>query len=222
VAHMTKGELRDDPVLEQIQRGVAFAEHNARWLIAGAVVVIAAVVGGVALHRASLRSASEANQFLVEAQAAYLQGNYSAAESQLKEMLQSYGRSSAAAGAQLTMGDVLLAQGRADEALKAYEAAAARGGKDPLVAAGAERGRGASLEDLSRFADASQAFEKAAGLGTLGQVADLISAGRTALLAGDAPRAKALLDRAKQADKTSENLADINTWMARVDAATPQ
>jgi predicted negative regulator of RcsB-dependent stress response len=222
VAHMTKGELREDPVLEQIQRGVAFAEQNARWLIAGAVIVVAAVVGFMALHRGSLRSESEAGQLLVEAQASYLQGNASAAESQLKEMLQSHGRSRAAAGAQLTLGDVLLAQSRPEEALKAYQEAFAHGAKDPLVAPAAERGQGAALEDLTRYAEASQTYEKAAGMSALGSIGDLISAARTALLAGDAPRAKTLLERAKQADATSDYLGDINALTARVDAASPQ
>jgi hypothetical protein len=47
---------------------------------------------------------------------------------------------------------------------------------------------------------------------------DLIAAARTALQGGDPARAKTLLDRAKLADKQSENLADINTYQARIEA----
>lgn len=219
---MTKEELREDPILEQIQRGVSFAQHNARWLIAGALVVIAVVVGTIALQRGRVRGDREAAQYLVEAQAGYLQGNHAAAETQLREMLQSYGRSKLAGAAQLTLGDVLLAQSRPQDALKAYEAAAGKAGGDLELAAAAQRGQGAALEDAGRVADASQAYEKAASNPSLSQVMDLIAAARTALQAGDPARAKTLLERAKQADKQFQNQNEINTYQARVDAALPR
>jgi len=219
--HMTKEELREDPVLEQIQRGVAFAEHNARWLIIGAVIVVAAVAGGVALHRGQLRAQRDASQYLLEGQGAYLQGNYSAAETQLKEMLQTYGRSPSAPAAQITLGDALMAQQRPEEALQAYQSAEGRAGRDPLLAAAAQRGQAAALEDLGRLPEASQAYEKAAGIGTLGQVQDLIAAARTALQASDPARAKSLLERAKKADRGSENLGEITAYTARADVAQP-
>jgi len=220
--HMTKEELREDPVLEQIQRGVAFAQQNTRWLIAGAVVVIAVIVGVFALQRGRVRAEREAGQFLVEAQVGYLQGNYAAAETQLKEMLQSYGRTRAAGAAQLTLGDALLAQSRPDEALKAYEAASGKTGRDAELGAAAQRGRAAALEDLGRLPEASGAYEKAATLGTLGRVTDLIAAARTALQGGDPARAKTLLDRAKQADTKSQSAGEIGVYMARIEAAQPQ
>jgi predicted negative regulator of RcsB-dependent stress response len=219
---MTKEELREDPVLEQIQRGVSFAQHHARWLILGALVVIALVIGTIALQRGRVRGDREAAQYLVEAQAGYLQGNHAAAETQLREMLQSYGHSKYAGAAQLTLGDVLLAQGRAGDALKAYQTAAEKAGGDLELAAAAQRGQGAAMEDAGRVADASQAYEKAASNPSLSQATDLIAAARTALQAGDAPRAKTLLERAKQVDKQFQNQSEINTYQARVDAALPR
>jgi tetratricopeptide (TPR) repeat protein len=221
VAHALRIE-REDPVLEQIQRGVSFAQHHARWLIAGALVVIAVVIGTIALQRSRVRGDREAGQYLIESQAGYLQGNYAAAETQLKEMLQSYGRSKLAGPAQLTLGDVLLAQGRPEEALKAYQAAAGKAGGDVELAAAAQRGQGAAMEDAGRVADASQAYEQAASHPSLSQVPDLIAAARTALQAGDPARAKTLLERAKQADKQFQNQTEISTYQARVDAAQPK
>jgi tetratricopeptide (TPR) repeat protein len=219
---MTKEELREDPVLEQIQRGVSFAQHHARWLLAGALVVIAVVIGTLALQRGRVRGDREAAQYLVESQAGYLQGNYAAAETQLKEMLQSYGRSRYAGAAQLTLGDVLLAQGRPGDALKAYQAAAGKAGGDVELAAAAQRGQGAALEDVGRVAEASQAYEKAASNPSLSLVMDLIAAARTALQTGDAARAKTLLERAKVADEQFQNQNEINGYQARINAVLPK
>lgn len=219
---MTKDELREDPVLEQIQRGVAFAQHHARWLIAGALVVIAVVVGTLALQRSRAHGDRQAAQYLIESQAGYLQGNYAAAETQLKEMLATYGRSKLAGPAQLTLGDVLLAQGRPQDALQAYEAAAEKAGGDSELAAAALRGQGAALEDVGRAADASQAYEKAAAKPSLSQVTDLIAAARAAVEAGDPARAKGLLERAKTLDAQFQSQNEINAQMARVDAVLPK
>jgi len=219
---MTKEELREDPVLEQIQRGVSFAQHNARWLIAGALVVVAIVIGTIALQRGRVRGDREAAQYLIESQAGYLQGNYAAAETQLKEMLQSYGRSRYAGQAQLTLGDVYLAQARPQDALQAYQAAAGKAGGDVELAAAAQRGQGAALEDAGRTAEASQAYEKAAASPSLSQVGDLIAAARTALQAGDPPRAKTLLDRAKAADTQLQSQTEISGLLARVQALLPK
>jgi tetratricopeptide (TPR) repeat protein len=215
---MTKEELREDPVLEQLQRALSFGQQHARWLVAGVLVAAAVVIGILALQRGRQSAEREGSRYLIEAQAAYLTGNYAAAETQLKEMLQSHGRTRAAATAQVTLGDALMALGRPEEALKAYEAG---GGKaaEPMIRAAALRGQATAQEDLGRHAEASQLFEKAAAETPLARAADLIAAARTALQAGDAARAGAMLDRAKEADRASENTAEISAYRARVEAA---
>jgi predicted negative regulator of RcsB-dependent stress response len=215
---MTKDELREDPVLERIQSFMRFAEHNVRWFIAGAIVVVLVIVATFALQRGQANTAREAAQALTEGQASYLQGNYPMAESQLRQVIDQYGNSRAAGIARIFLGHALLDQARPEDALAAYTEATGKVGADPELKAAANRGRGAALRDLGRFDEASRAYEEASGLGTLQRVDDLIAAGRTALRGGDAARAKELLGRVKT-DEAGDRSGQIGFLMAEAEAA---
>jgi len=218
VPHMTKEELREDPVLERIQKTISFAERHSRWLIGGAVLVVAVIVGLSLLHRAQVRGEREAARLLMDAQASFLQNNLPAAESQFQQIIDSYGGTSAGVAARIYMGDVLRALDRPEEALRMYEQAAGKA-DDPLLETGAARGRAAAYEDLGRFAEASEAYERAAASAPFLQADDLVAAGRTALRAGDAARAKTILEQARdkvQGDRRSE----LALLLAKAEAAT--
>jgi predicted negative regulator of RcsB-dependent stress response len=217
-AHMTKDELREDPVLERIQSFMRFAEHNVRWFIAGAIVVVVVIVAVFALQRGQTRTAREAGQALTEGQASYLQGNYPMAESQLRQVIDQYGSTKAAGVAQIFLGHTLLDEARPEDALEAYTKATGKVGDDPELKAAVSRGRGAALRDLGRFDEASRAYEEASGIGALQRVDDLIAAGRAALRAGDAARAKELLGRVKT-DEAGDRSGQIGFLMAEAEAA---
>jgi tetratricopeptide (TPR) repeat protein len=216
VPHMTKDELRQDPVLERMQSLLRLGERHSRWLIGGLIVIVAVIVGVGALHRAQLRGQREGARYLAEAQASYLRGNLSAAESQLRQVVDSYGGTAAGQMARVYLGDVLQALGRTDEALRLYEKES--GSDNPVLKTAALRGSAAALEDLGRLAEASQAYERASAAAPFLQADDLIGAGRTALKAGDAARAKGFFEQA-QKEVGSERFAEIALLLAEAEAA---
>lgn len=217
-AHMSKDELREDPILERIQSLVGFGERNVRWLIAAAVVVAIAIIAVIALQKGQARSGREAAQALSEAQASYFSSNYAMAESQLRELLDDYGGSSVAGAAQLFLGHAQRDQARPSDALEAYARAVDKLGGDPELQSAAYRGRATALLDLGRFDEASRAFEDAAQRTSLQRVDDLLAAGRAALRAGDAARAKQLLGGITDKD-AGDRIAQVHFLQAQADAS---
>lgn len=205
MSRMTKEELREDPVLERIQWFVDFTQNNARWIGLGAVIVVVVVVGVIMLDRSNKRSEAEAEQLLRAGQTFLYQNDHVRAESELRTLLESYGGTHSAIAGRIAMGDALQAQGRAEEALQYYDEAS-RKTREPLLQAAAHRGRAAALESLSRFADASAAYERAAEFDTAFRYDDILAAGRTALKAGDAARAQTLLTSIEENEDASRQV----------------
>lgn len=218
MTHMTKEELREDPVLEWIQHAVQWTQQNVRWVALGAAAVVVVIIAGVMISRGREKSEMEAQQLLTAGQAYFLQGNAAGAEAQLRQLISQHGGSDAAAGGRIYLGDVLAGQGRYDEALTVYREAAGAAG---LLGAAARRGQAAALESLQRLAEASQAYEEAAREKTSFQADDLVAAARCALQAGDAQRAKTLLDRARELNVASTQ-AMIGFYTAQAEAALPR
>ncbi len=214
--HMTKQELREDPILERIQGFLRLAEKNTRWLIGAAVVIVAIIVGVTMVQRGKVRGEREAATQLSEAQGAYLQGNLTAAESGFRQIVDSHGGTSSGRVARVYLADVLQAMGRSQDALKLYEDAS--GGKNPVLEVAALRGQAAALEDLGRFADASKAYEHAAAKAPFLQTEDLISAGRAALKGGDAARAKGFFEQAQKKTQ-GDKQAEVALLLAEAEAA---
>lgn len=221
MARMTKEELREDPVLESIQKTVAFGRTHGRWILAGVFVIAVVIIGAVTLDRSHRRGEREAAELLLEAQRNQVQGQPAAAEVQLRRLLDSHARSAAAKVGRIYLGDALMALDRPADALDAYEKAADQVGDDPLLEAGALRGKASALEALNRPAEASQGYEQAANKESPLRSDDLLNAGRTALAAGDPVRAEQLLERAKE-DQTGENRAEIEFYLAQAAAKRAQ
>lgn len=216
MSRMTKEELREDPILEHIQSFMTFVERNARWIALGAAIVVVVIVGSVMVDRSKKRAEAEAEQLLGGGQTYYLQGNHANAEAQLRELLDAYGGTRAAISGRIYMGDALLAQGRADEALVYFDEAASKA-RGILLKAAANRGRGSALETLLRWPEASAAYEQAASFETTFQLDDVIGAARTALKAGDAGRAKSLLEAAEAGgDRNAQQ--SISFYLAQAEA----
>jgi len=216
VAHMTKEELREDPVLEWIQQAVDWTQRNARWVAIAAAAVVIAVIVAVMVTRGQRKAEIEAQQLLTTGQAYFLQGDVATAEVQFRQLVDGHGGSRAARSARIYLGDVLAAQGRFEEALSVYDQAGGSVGGQDLEAA-AQRGRATALESLQRLSEASLAYEAAARTKTAFQVDDLIAAARCALAGGDAQRAKTLLERARALDVPSAS-AKIELYLAQAEA----
>ncbi len=220
MAHMTKEELREDPVLEWIQHAVDWTRRNVRWAALGVAAIVIVALAALMITRGQKKAELEAQQLLTSGQAYFLQGNAQSAETQLRQLVDGHGGSAAAKTGRIYLGDALAAQGRYDEALRVYDEACGSVGGGALGAA-AQRGKASALESLQRWPEASQAYEQAGREKTPFQAEDLVAAGRCALRGGDAERAKGLLERARDMNEASV-MAMVNFYMAEAEAALPR
>lgn len=217
---MTKQELREDPVLESIQKGLSFAQENSRWLVLGVVALIVVAAVGLMVLQGRKAAGQRATVELARARTQVFAGALADARSTLETLLTRDGGTSSATEARLLLGDVYLRMGLASEARDKYDAAL-RDIKDPMLRSGALRGLAAALEDMDVKAEASTRYEEAAG-DAQNAIAlnDLMNAARTAADAGDLSRAKSIYERcltmAKEVSRA--RVTEIQGVLAEIEA----
>ncbi|MBD3334526.1 MAG: tetratricopeptide repeat protein [Candidatus Eisenbacteria bacterium] len=217
---MTKKELRQDPVMEAMQKALGFGQQYGKWLALGAAGIIILIAVALLVIQGRQAAAEQAATELMMARSQIMQGQLAQARSSLESVVTRYGSSDAAKEAYLLLGDVELAMDNAEGARRAFSEALARL-DEPILTMGAQRGLAAALEDLGRFAEASQTYEELAGA-SLDPVAieNLVNAARTAREAGDRDRAYSLYERAlaMAEEKAPGRVSQIEMSMAEIAA----
>jgi predicted negative regulator of RcsB-dependent stress response len=222
---MTKQELREDPILETLQRWYSWSRRHAGWLAAGLVIVVVVSAGaGLMLRGRSVAKAKAAVE-LAQARTLFLQGQTAAARTTLEQLLARYGGTPAGLEARLILAEIRLEDGQpeAAEALLRELIGRVREG-DPLKIA-ARRTLAACLEQTGQFDEASRIYEELAGdKTTAAALSDLLNAARVAREAGQLPRASELYARAQRlAEKVARaRLREIQTARAEVEALLSQ
>lgn len=123
-----------------------------------AVIGVAVVAGIVWVVRAqNTRNEATASQQLVAAQRNVASGNLPLAATDLKKVAERYGSTRAGTDAKLLLGQVLLQQGKADEALKLMGEVGTSGPS----AASVHALKGAALEQSGKYAEAAEAYTQA-------------------------------------------------------------
>ena len=172
---------------------------------------------------AQVRKEEFASRELSQARVAAVSGNLQLAASDLSRVIGTYGGTSAGQEAVLLLANVHLQQSQADLAVVELQTLLSSGpdGQFEAPAAGL---LGAALEELGRFAEAADAYQRAAQASRYDQIRNLyvMDHGRAATLAGDTTRAAAayqsLIDEAEEADAVSEakfRQAELGRWPAR-------
>jgi len=219
---MTKDELRHDPVLESLQKGLGYTRSHVRWIVLGSAAFIALVAVVVMFFQGRQSSHHRSALALAQAKNQMYSGQAPQARVTLEDLVARSGNSPAGVEASLLLGDISIDMGQADEAKANYEDALRRA-KDPLLKAGALRGIAAAADDLGSKAEASTRYEEAAGdARTALALSDLLNAARTAREGGDAARARDLyarcLDLAQDVAKNRVN--EIKSAMAELEASS--
>jgi Tfp pilus assembly protein PilF len=218
---MTKKELREDPVLESLQKGISWFQANTRWVLLGAVGIVAVIAVGLMLLQGRRASHERAALELAQARTLMFQGQMQQARTGLEGIVTRDRGTEAAVEAHLLLGDINLRLGQPNIAKNNFEEALRRA-KDPIVKSGAQRGLAAAFEDLGSKAEASRHYEMAAGSGrTAAALNDLMNAGRTAYDSGDVSRAREIysrcLDLAEEVAQGRVN--EVKLALAEVEAA---
>jgi predicted negative regulator of RcsB-dependent stress response len=216
---MTKRELREDPVMESIQKGLDFARSNTRWLVLGIVAVVVVIAVGAMVLQGRKAAARRATVELAQARTQVFGGQLDQARAALETLVARGRGTPSALEAQLLLGDIYLRLGQPADAKTSFEEAL-RNLKDPLVRSGALRGLAAALEDMGNKAEASSRYEEAAAGENVSALSDLMNAARTAADGGDLVRARALYERClTMAEELARGrVSEIQGLLAEIDA----
>jgi TolA-binding protein len=171
-------------------RAVRWVQQRSRPLTFGALGVVI-LAGGIWFARtAQERKESFAARELAQARATADAGNLQLAKSDLGRVVSQYGGTAAREEAVILLARVRLLDGEATVAVNELRVFLAQGPRQQFVAPAAGL-LGSALEDLGQYAEAADAFQRAADESEYGLVRAeyLLDLGRSAELAGELTRA---------------------------------
>jgi tetratricopeptide (TPR) repeat protein len=159
---MTKRQIKEDPLVTAAFRATMVWERFGRRILigAGAALLVALLVFFVMRTRAQAEHRAAADYF--RASVALNQGDAASATPMLRELIDNSPGTKAARDAMLLLGDAAMVQRNPKEAVTWYQryVEKVRGNKDLSLAG--YLGLGAALEDAGSFAQAADAYAKAA------------------------------------------------------------
>jgi tetratricopeptide (TPR) repeat protein len=218
---ISKREIKQDALVTTYAKVISYYDRHRRTIsmvITGLVVVILAVV-------VYTKNRSDNNAKAISALGAIFQ-TYDAGQYQvaidgipeknvlgLKAIVDNYGNSANGELARFYLANAYYSTGKYEEALKEFQTFDAQ---DELLAVSRLAGIGACQEALGRYAEASAAFEKAAGKSAKDPAAaeNLNHAARTIALAGDKAKAIELYKRLKKDFPSSTYARDADRFIA--------
>lgn len=160
---MTREELREDKVVTAIKEIGEIVRENSRVVTVGAVVVAAAIAGGIFFQQSRARAEENAAITLAQAQQLFFDGRFAEAAGQFESIQSQYGSARAARFVPLYLGNCKLAMGDAAGARSAFDSLAGKAGSDPMLRAAADRGLAAALADQGDYVGAAEGYRTAAG-----------------------------------------------------------
>lgn len=186
---ITKRQMKEDSLVTAAGRVMDQWEHhgNRILVVAGAIVV----VGLLVFFMAQARSKAEvkASGDLYRATLIVNQGDFTSATPMFREIMDNQPGTNAAREAMLYLGDCLMAQGKAAEAVPIYRKFIEKSGRDRGRQRIGSYALGTALEDSKEFRQAADAYADAVkrsdtpndkGRGMLSQARCLLRAGQSA------------------------------------------
>lgn len=207
-----KKRLKEDQLVTFTVKASHFVQEYFTQVVAGVVVLVVAV--GAILLTAHFRgnAARESEQRFALAMSQYNVGDLQGAASSFAEIVDKYGGQSAGEYSRYFLGRSLLAQGRFEEALDAFEQYIGKADEGAPFRGAATIGKASSLEGLHNYLAAAELLER------LSQTLDeedprlpevMFRAGRDYERGGSRDKARELFSRV--AEKTSGPLKDRAT-----------
>lgn len=177
-------EERTDSIFYWIQ------SHTRQITIAAAILAVSAV-GAWAYTRTQRSEEQRAEQMLNQARQSMAAGNTALAQSDLDKIAKRYPDAAAGRQAVLLLSEVLYRSGKFEQGIAELRKVADVGSEDGLSAV-AEGQIAAGLEELKKFAESADHYQKAAELARFDMDRDLFlaSAARALLLAGNQDAAR--------------------------------
>ncbi len=155
-----KRDVNNDPLVDALLRAKEFVTAHAQSLVVFGIVVVVVVVGVLTYQGMKARSIRKAQESFGSAMMAYASGDNQKAIDALSLVQSNHANTPQASYSALLMGNLLLNQGKYEEAIKHFEFARARG-SGTFVAGSALEGLAACYEAKGDNARAISLLEQA-------------------------------------------------------------
>ncbi len=194
---LTKKQLKEDKLVTFYVKATAFVEENSKYLFGGAIAFVL-LIAMVFAYSNSLKSAQQkASVELARATRAYDAGDYQNALLMLSNLVEEYGRTQSGKIGLLYLANSYYFTGDYQSALENYKKFVSKfKGDDYLIASGM-RGIAACYEQMEKWQEAAEQYEKTAKKFPKSILAPelLIKAARCYTNAGDKEKAKELYQK---------------------------
>jgi predicted negative regulator of RcsB-dependent stress response len=193
---MTKEELREDPVLEGLNKLKKFIDERGFILLIVLLLAIAAAVGSQVFRRMGARGEQRAAVLVMDGEAQYQQGNLTDALAKFKQAYEGQKGSTNGKIGLLRAADAQAELGNAADAKSLYEKFLASPPNDGLLKASGVRGLAAVLDSMGQHEQAAKSYLEAAAIeGSPLRADDLVSAGYAYVDAGKWTEARSAFQR---------------------------
>jgi predicted negative regulator of RcsB-dependent stress response len=199
-----------------------FQLHSKKVALAGAGIVILAA-GGWFYNRSQEMKGERAERAYFEAQRSVLAGNLPLAEADLRKMITRYEGTPAAMQARLVLAQVLYDQGKFQEGVNELTAAEDKLSDSEEFGSSVHLVIGGGLEQLKKYKEAAQQYEKAAAAARFGPDRERYEtlAARAYLTGGDTAKARELWTKLG-ADSKGTVAGEARVRLGELDAAAVQ
>lgn len=205
-------------VSEPAEQLVDFFRDNGRSLAIGVGAGLFVAIGFLFWQNSQAVNDKAASILVTQAYDEMAGNQLDAAAGRLTDVLSRYGGTKSGTRARLLLGNLELVRGNAAAAATHYDTFLSRTGPSDYLWSGGQRGKAASLENQSKFAEAAQAYEKllSAPLGPEEQARALYDAARAWSQAGTRDKALAALDRVAKEFPTSRIATNAKLFRGEV------
>jgi predicted negative regulator of RcsB-dependent stress response len=206
---MTKEELREDPVLEGLNKLKKFIDERGFFLLIVVLVAIAGITATQVFRRMGTRAEQRAAVLLLDGEGQYQQGNVSDALAKFKQAYENQKGATNGKIGLLRAADCQAELGSAADAKALYEKFLASPPKDGLLRASGMRGLAGVLDSMGDHERAAKTYLDAAAIeGSPLRPDDLVSAGYAFVDAGKWAEAKSAFQKVIESYNDSPRARD--------------
>ena len=155
-----KKRLKEDQLVTFTVRASQFIQQYFTQVIVGIVVLVVAVGAVLVTSYVRKNSARDSEKEFALAMSQYNMRDLATAATSFARIADKYGSQSAGEVSRYFLGKTLLAQGKPEEALEAFEQYISKGGAQAPFAAAAAIGKASSMEALHNYVGAADVLER--------------------------------------------------------------
>ncbi len=160
--HITKRQIKEDKLVTFYFKAVDFLKENMNKVTIGLAVILAVIIFATLVHRSKKAAELNASVKLAEANSKIVRGDLQQTIDILLSMSENYSGTNSASRGVYLLAYTYFQKGEYENAVTYFKKYLDDYANDPILTDAAYSGLGACYEQMGKFADAAQSYEKGA------------------------------------------------------------